>query len=327
MALTRPTTDQVRFFSELTGEHILDSYLEAAEKGGRTLADLMDDIFTPAGDLKGGFEIRYNEVTHKLQSRFGIYADPEEAWVDVESLTLFNNVGTYQASTAYKALDVVQYTNGVLICRASHTSAATPDFSKWDWLIRPEQFDQILTDANAAKTAAQASQTAAAASASTATAQATTATTQATTANTHRVAAEAAKSAAEIARDQAQTAAATATAQATTATTRATEAATSANAAENARFNTETLQAQAQVYRDEARTARDEAASYAGAVTGVFVEGGYVDLSSGSYPAAPLSATIWQVIVGGTVTDVGPAYPHDTAGTLTVTPVIIGVSA
>lgn len=49
MAITRPVLEQVRFVSAQTGDHILDAYLEAAEKGGRTLADLMSDLFTEAG--------------------------------------------------------------------------------------------------------------------------------------------------------------------------------------------------------------------------------------------------------------------------------------
>jgi hypothetical protein len=46
---TRPTGEQVRFRSAVTGDHILDVYLEAAEKGGRTLPDLLDDLFDSSG--------------------------------------------------------------------------------------------------------------------------------------------------------------------------------------------------------------------------------------------------------------------------------------
>lgn len=42
---TRPTGEQLRFVSAATGSHILDTYLEAAEKGGRTLGDMLADLF------------------------------------------------------------------------------------------------------------------------------------------------------------------------------------------------------------------------------------------------------------------------------------------
>ena len=45
MSITRPTGEQLRFESAVTGSHVLDDYLEAAEIGGRELADLMGDLF------------------------------------------------------------------------------------------------------------------------------------------------------------------------------------------------------------------------------------------------------------------------------------------
>ena len=63
MAETRPTGEQLRFLSANTGEHVLDTYMEAAEIGGRTLSDLLDDLFDPAnsGTFRSeNFEFRYN---------------------------------------------------------------------------------------------------------------------------------------------------------------------------------------------------------------------------------------------------------------------------
>ena len=52
MPITRPTGDQLRFNSSVNGEIILDTYLEDAEMGGRTLGDLMADIFDANGDYR-----------------------------------------------------------------------------------------------------------------------------------------------------------------------------------------------------------------------------------------------------------------------------------
>ena len=46
MSITRPTSDQVTFVSSSNGTTVLDTYLEACEKGGRSLPDLLDDLWT-----------------------------------------------------------------------------------------------------------------------------------------------------------------------------------------------------------------------------------------------------------------------------------------
>ena len=51
MARTRVPSEQLQFRSELTGSHLLDTYLEEAEKGGVTLADLMAKVFDDNGDI------------------------------------------------------------------------------------------------------------------------------------------------------------------------------------------------------------------------------------------------------------------------------------
>ena len=51
MARTRVPSEQLQFRSELTGSHLLDTYLEEAEKGGVTLADLMGKVFDDNGDI------------------------------------------------------------------------------------------------------------------------------------------------------------------------------------------------------------------------------------------------------------------------------------
>lgn len=45
---TRPDTDQVKFTSERTGDHLLETYLQNAEHGNRPLATLLADLFDPS---------------------------------------------------------------------------------------------------------------------------------------------------------------------------------------------------------------------------------------------------------------------------------------
>jgi len=60
MALTRPVGEQVRFESSKTGSHVLDSYLEAAEMGGRTLSSLLEQLFNPTTGNIEPFAMRIN---------------------------------------------------------------------------------------------------------------------------------------------------------------------------------------------------------------------------------------------------------------------------
>ena len=63
MSETRPRTEQIRFNSDLTGEHILDEYIEACERPGMTLADLISSLFDGAGNIQAGiFEFRIKDL-------------------------------------------------------------------------------------------------------------------------------------------------------------------------------------------------------------------------------------------------------------------------
>lgn len=133
MPETRPTGEQLRFVSALTGEHSLDAYLEQAEKGGRTLADLLDDLFAPSGTFKGDlFEFRVDPATFMLQTRVGVFADPDTGWVNTGQY-VFRLRGTHTFPTAYSRLDSVEYLGELYICVANHTSNAAapgPSFMK-----------------------------------------------------------------------------------------------------------------------------------------------------------------------------------------------------
>lgn len=85
MSETRPTGEQIRFRSAKTGEHILDVYMEAAERGDRELADLLSDLFDDDGIFRAAlFEFRINEGA--LEYRVGDFADPEDGWTSIGSI-------------------------------------------------------------------------------------------------------------------------------------------------------------------------------------------------------------------------------------------------
>jgi hypothetical protein len=112
MAETRPTGEQLRFLSANTGEHVLDTYMEAAEIGGRALSDLLDDLFDPAnsGTFRSeNFEFRYNATTSNLQFRAGVFSNSSASFVDVTSF--FSVEGAFSTSTSYNNFDLVTVAN------------------------------------------------------------------------------------------------------------------------------------------------------------------------------------------------------------------------
>ena len=72
MAETRPAGEQLRFLSANTGEHVLDTYMEAAEIGGRALSDLLDDLFDPA------------TVVHSVQKILSLDTTQQQATYNLE---------------------------------------------------------------------------------------------------------------------------------------------------------------------------------------------------------------------------------------------------
>ena len=106
MSETQPTGEQIRFRSANTGDHVLDTYLESAEIGGRTLTDLLDDLFDPSNNgvfRSDNFEFRFD--SNKIQFRVGQFASSTAGFTDVT--TFFAIKGTFSTSTAYNNFDVV----------------------------------------------------------------------------------------------------------------------------------------------------------------------------------------------------------------------------
>lgn len=133
MAETRVPGNQLKYQSSTTGEHVLDDYLEAAERGGRTLADLLADLFDGSGSFNSGlFEFRINPSTSDLEYRVGTYIDPNTGWISAASAKIFRQRGVYANGAAYSRLDCVTHSNKLYICNESHTSStASPDLTKW----------------------------------------------------------------------------------------------------------------------------------------------------------------------------------------------------
>ncbi|MDG1416117.1 MAG: hypothetical protein P8R39_12250 [Alphaproteobacteria bacterium] len=171
MASTRPTSEQLRFTSSKTGEHSLDTYMENAEIGNTTLANLLSQAFDTSGQFKTGF------AEYK---------------------------GDFATSTLYDIGDVYRdaATEDLYTVRVQHTSSnIAADLSAAKIAL--------VLDASAVNTfstAAAASATAAAASSATATTKAAEATTAKTAAETAQAASETARNASQTAQAAAEAA-------------------------------------------------------------------------------------------------------------------------
>ena len=86
MPQTRSRTDNIRFLSSTTGDHILDTYLEHAEVGGEELGNLLRLVFDDEGNIRDGLmEFRENpEVLGELQTRpYDPGQGPDDNWQTV----------------------------------------------------------------------------------------------------------------------------------------------------------------------------------------------------------------------------------------------------
>ena len=83
MATTRIGSEQARLKSSRTGEHILDTYLEACELGDRQLPDLLSDLFDTFGIIRTSLvEFREDPLSSgSIQYRIGVFIDPSIGWL------------------------------------------------------------------------------------------------------------------------------------------------------------------------------------------------------------------------------------------------------
>lgn len=129
--ITRPDAEQIKFISSKTGEQVLDTYMEAAEIGNRSLSDLLGDLFDAGtGQVKSGLvQFRLNNTTRQLETRSGTYVDPEDGWAG--SGAYFSRfMGDWAPSQQYRASDYVRISGVTYLVTADHISGASPDFSK-----------------------------------------------------------------------------------------------------------------------------------------------------------------------------------------------------
>ena len=122
MSGTKPTSEQLRFNSANTGDQSLDTYLEAAEIGGRALAALLGDIFDSSG----------NPMLSALQD-----------WK-----------GDWTTSTAYIQGDTFRdtVTNDIYVAVASHTSTSIAADVSSSYIEKVADFSTITAAAAASAT-------------------------------------------------------------------------------------------------------------------------------------------------------------------------------
>lgn len=131
----KPRAEQLRFRSTKTGNHIIDAYLEAAEYGDRTLADLLADIFNADGEIRPDiYHFRVNPTTRFMQVRIGDWATPEAGWVNVDNGQLFRERGAYTDGVTYYQTDFVTYLGGRYMNLVA-TVATTPDPDPTKWVL------------------------------------------------------------------------------------------------------------------------------------------------------------------------------------------------
>lgn len=226
---TRPTSEQVRLVSSKTGEHILDSYLEASEKGNRTLPDLLDDLFNASGSFYRGSG-------------------------------LYNWKGNYTNGLPYVTGDtfIVPATGSIYVALRNFTASNNQAQEVIDNKISLIFDGSIILTATTSATNAANSATAAATSASSAASSASTATTQASNASTSAAAASGSATAASISATAAQT-------SATNAANSASAAAASANAASSSQSAAATSATNAATSATAAASSQSTASSAAAA--------------------------------------------------------------
>lgn len=239
MSETLPTGEQIRFRSSKTGEHNLDTYLEAAEIGDRQLFDMLDDLFDSgnSGLLRTDlWTFQYNTTSKKLQVRVG---DASTPFTDITSF--FNVRGAFSTSTTYQNFDLATVTNtDVYIVHglsAGATFASEGNFTASANTFKLIDVASALSSATTQATNAASSASAASTSATNAATSATTATTKASEASTSATNAASSASGASTSASNASTSETNAASSASGASTSASNSASSASAASTSATN------------------------------------------------------------------------------------------
>lgn len=104
MARTRVPSEQLNFRSANTGTHLLDTYLEDAEKGGLTLSALLSKLFDDATGNVDAFTFTYDGTSgaEKLSLKIGT----DGAVTEIASFTqLFADLNAFK-TTALSDMEV-----------------------------------------------------------------------------------------------------------------------------------------------------------------------------------------------------------------------------
>ena len=96
MAQTRVPSEQLTFRSAATGEHLLDTYLEDAERGGLRLDQLMAKIFNASGNIEA-FEFQFVSTAGQESLQFRTTGGPWQDMAGVSDLVASMNT---QVTTA-----------------------------------------------------------------------------------------------------------------------------------------------------------------------------------------------------------------------------------
>ena len=198
MASTRPTSEQLRFTSSKTGEHSLDTYMENAEIGNTTLANLLAQAFDTSGQFKTGFaDYKGDFATSTLYDPGDVYreASSEDLYVVRVQHTSTNVAADLAANKTTLILDAstvntaaTNAANSATASASSATSAATANTNA----------QTAKTAAETAQAAAETAQAASASSSSSASSSASTATTKASEASASAAAAAASAASAGV---------------------------------------------------------------------------------------------------------------------------------
>ena len=101
MPITRPTGDQLAFDSSANGVQVLDTYLENAELGGRSIGDLLADLFDNSGVFRSSvFQFREDPANPgQFQVRVGEFIQADTGW---QTITFTNFAGYVADALQYK---------------------------------------------------------------------------------------------------------------------------------------------------------------------------------------------------------------------------------
>lgn len=287
MAETQPRGEQLRFLSTKTGEHNLDTYLENAERGSKTIGDMLGDIFDSSGVFDAtNFEFQFDPSDSQLEVRVG---GSSNSYVNITNF--FNIRGVYSSSsTTYKNFDLVTRSNGdVHIVHGLASNTATTTFAD-DAAVASSSNTTKIVDVSGAAAQASAAATSATNAANSATAAATSA------------------SAASTSESNASSSASTASGHASTATTKASEAATSAS---NAATSASTASTQATNASNSATAAASTLSTFQGQYHGASSSDPTTNLDSGDLYFNTSSGL--KVYNGSAWEDIKPTSSEQTA--------------